>query len=137
MASRGLPQVSRARNALQKAEVPLLLYTERAHFFRRHKLRGARHLAVYSPPSYASFYTELLQQLTRADGSDSSAVADSPAGGAPSMSAAASAPSVGPAADSTCALLFCKLDAYPLQRLVGTERAARMMGGDEACFLFH
>ena len=90
-------------------QVPLLLYSERAHFFRRHKLSGARHLAVYSPPTYAHFYTELLQHLSRSDGDES---------------------------DSTCALLFCKLDAYPLQRLVGTERAASMLSGNEACFLF-
>ena len=56
-------QVSRARSAMQQGTVPLLLYTERAHFFRRHKLRGARHLAVYSPPTYAHFYTELLQVI--------------------------------------------------------------------------
>ena len=110
------PQVSRARNALQKKEVPLLLYTERAHFFRRHKLRGARHLAVYSPPSYAHFYIELLQALTRSDGTPAS---DADA-----------------ATDSTSAMLFCKLDAYPLQRLVGSERAARMVSGHEASFLF-
>ena len=51
------PQVSRARAALQAKEVPLLGYTERSHFFRRHRLRGARHLAVYSPPSYARIGT--------------------------------------------------------------------------------
>ena len=89
--------------------VALLGARARAHFFRRQKLSGARHLAVYSPPSYAHFYTELLQQLGRSEGDE---------------------------ADSTCALLFCKLDAYPLQRLVGTERAASMLSGNEACFLF-
>ena len=94
-----------------------MLYTERAHFFRRHKLRGARHLAVYSPPSYADFYVELLQML------DHSGAAGAPAGG-------------GAGGDSTCAMLFCRLDLPPLQRLVGSERAARMLTGDEASFLF-
>ena len=99
-----------------------MLYTERAHFFRRHKLRGARHLAVYSPPSYAHFYTELLQQLSRAEGGAANA-----AGGAAGD---------GASGDSTCALLYCPLDAHPLQRLVGTERAARMLQGNEMSFLF-
>jgi U3 small nucleolar RNA-associated protein 25 len=103
-----LASASAHHGARASPQVPLLLYSERAHFFRRHKLSGARHLAVYSPPTYAHFYTELLQQLSRSDGDES---------------------------DSTCALLFCKLDAYPLQRLVGTERAASMLSGNEACFL--
>ena len=109
-------QVGKARHALQRKEVPLLLYTERAHFFRRHKLRGARHLAVYSPPSYPHFYTELMQQLDRATAGDGGGVA---AGG-----------------DATCVTLFCKLDAHPLQRIVGTQRAAQMLGGQETSFLF-
>ena len=113
-------QASRARTSMQKKEVPLLIYTERAHFFRRHAMRGARHLAVYSPPSYAHFYTELLQQLDRASANSASSAA-----------AAAGAPH-----DSTCVLLFCRLDTYPLQRLVGDQRASRMLSANEASFLF-
>ena len=113
-------QVSRARTSLQKREVPLLLYTERAHFFRRHNLRGARHLAVYSPPSHAHFYTEMQQQLGRGG-----------TGGPAGAVAASSAP-----ADSSCVTLFCRLDAYPLQRIVGSDRAARMIHGQESSFLF-
>ena len=109
-------QVGKARHALQHFEVPLLVYTERAHFFRRHKLRGARHLAVYSPPSYPHFYTELMQNLDRANATDG-------AGGA--------------TGDATCVTLFCRLDAHPLQRMVGTDRAARMIGSkQESSFLF-
>ncbi len=110
-------QASRARTALQKREVPLLLYTERAHFFRRHKFRGARHLAIYSPPSYAHFYTELLQEINRLN---APAAADAPA------------------QDATCVMLFCALDVYPLQRLVGNQRAAKMLtaGAEASSFLF-
>ena len=67
----------------------------------------------------ANFYTELLQQLQR--GTDNGGED----GGATSSSA-----------DSTSALLFCKLDAMPLQRLVGTDRAARMITGQEVSFVF-
>jgi U3 small nucleolar RNA-associated protein 25 len=113
-------QIGKARTSLQKAEVPLLLYTERAHFFRRHALRGARHLAVYSPPSYAHFYIELLQNLRRAG--------DVSEGGAPQAD--------GAGGDSTCVMLFCRLDLQPLQRLVGSERAAHMLTGRESSYLF-
>mmetsp|Transcript_35312 Transcript_35312/g.70395 ORF Transcript_35312/g.70395 Transcript_35312/m.70395 type:complete len:199 (-) Transcript_35312:225-821(-) len=117
-------QVGKARHALQHKEVPILLYTERAHFFRRHTLRGARHLAVYSPPSYAHFYIELLQQLTRGVATESTSGGGA-SNGAPELTG-----------DSTCVMLFSKLDWYTLQRLVGTERAARMLTGQEASFLF-
>ena len=100
----------------------MLLYTERAHFFRRHKLRGARHLAVYSPPSYAHFYTELLQQLDSAS-SASGGHAGIAGGG-------------GSGEQATCAMLFCRLDVHPLQRLVGTQRCKRILSGKEASFLF-
>jgi U3 small nucleolar RNA-associated protein 25 len=39
-----------------------MLYTERAHFFRRHRLRGACNLCVYAPPSNAHFYVELAHE---------------------------------------------------------------------------
>ncbi|KAL1500033.1 hypothetical protein AB1Y20_012710 [Prymnesium parvum] len=103
-------QVSRARSAMQNGTVPLLLYTERAHFFRRHKLSGARHLAVYSLPSYASFYVELLRMLER--------------------------PQSEHGTGSTCAALFSRLDLLQLQQLVGDDRARRMLSSDETSFLF-
>ena len=102
-------QVSKARNSLQRREISLMLYTERAHFFRRHRMGGARHLAVYSPPTYPHFYLELLLALDR---------------------------SADTGADSTAVLLFSRLDLFAMQRIVGTERAARMLSGHENSFLF-
>ena len=52
-------EAQRARTNLQQQKLPLMLYTERAHFFRRHRLRGACNLCVYAPPSNAHFYVEL------------------------------------------------------------------------------
>ena len=98
-------EVSRARTALQQQKLPLLLYTERAHFFRRHRLRGARNLAVYAPPANAHFYIELAQMLEQGGG-------------------------------GTTAVLYCRLDLLPLQRLVGSERAARMLKDEKPSFLF-
>ena len=97
--------VSRSRSALQQSALPLLLYTERAHFFRRHRLRGARNLAVYAPPSNAHFYVELAQMLEQGGG-------------------------------GTAVVLYCRLDLMPLQRLAGSERAARMLKDDKPSFLF-
>ena len=99
---------------MQQGTVPLLLYTERAHFFRRHKLSGARHLAVYALPSYAHFYVELLQMLEP----------PSTGGGG------------GESRGSTCAVLFSRVDLLQLQQLVGDQRAGRMLTSNETSFLF-
>ena len=58
--------VSRARGVFFNGETPLLLATERFHYFRRYKLRGIRHLLFYGPPANAHFYTELLNLLDEA-----------------------------------------------------------------------
>ena len=95
----------------------MLLYTERAHFFRRHKLSGARHLAVYSLPINVEFCVQLLHSLEAPkNGSDDSVVTSR--GG------------------STCVVLFNRMDLLPLQRLVGDKRAARMLTSKESSFLF-
>ena len=57
-------EIARIRSALRKGVLgAILLYTERAHFFRRHLLRGAHHLACYGLPSYEHYYAELAQML--------------------------------------------------------------------------
>jgi len=111
------PDVARARAALQRGELEgLLVYTERAHFFRRHLLKGDAQLAFYGLPSYAHFYPELAQMLCAAP-------SDQPRGG-------------GAAAGGTCVALFSKYDLQPLRRLVGDARAARMVADRETSFLF-
>ena len=98
-------EAQRARTNLQQRKLPLMLYTERAHFFRRHRLRGACNLCVYAPPSNAHFYVELAQMLEAGGG-------------------------------GTTVVLYCRLDLMPLQRLVGSERAARMLKDEKASCLF-
>jgi len=98
--------VSRARAALRQRRLGgLLVYTERAHFFHRHWLRGASHIAIYAPPSNAHFFPELLQM----------------------MELQSSAP--------TCVCLFCRLDLLALSRLVGDVRASRMLTDEESSFV--
>ncbi|KAG8770445.1 rRNA-binding ribosome biosynthesis protein utp25 [Ceratobasidium sp. 428] len=52
--------ISRARQAFFKGTKPILVMTERFHFFRRYKLRAIKHLTFYAPPDHAQFFTELL-----------------------------------------------------------------------------
>ena len=100
--------VSRARTALAHRELPLLVYTERAHFSRRHHLRGASHAVLYGLPTYAHFYLELLSMLE---------------------------PAPEAAGECTCVALFCRFDVQPLRRLVGDERAAAMLSGREESYV--
>ncbi|QRV97136.1 U3 small nucleolar RNA-associated protein 25 [Ceratobasidium sp. AG-Ba] len=52
--------ISRARQAFFKGTKPILVITERFYFFRRYKLRAAKHLTFYAPPDHAQFFTEIL-----------------------------------------------------------------------------
>ena len=60
--------VGRARAALFDGSARLMLYSERAHFYRRHRLRGVRRVVFYGPPSAAHFYAELLNLLVEGEG---------------------------------------------------------------------
>ncbi len=87
----------------------IMLYTERNHFYNRFRIRGARHIIFYGPPSHAQFYPDMLNVLSTA-GSKTSAAGDS-------------------AADPSVTLLFTKFDALRVERIVGTDRVKRMVKG--------
>jgi len=40
-----------------------MLYTERAHFFRRFRLKGIGHIIFYQLPQYPHFYSELCNYI--------------------------------------------------------------------------
>ncbi|KAH8070885.1 U3 snoRNA binding protein [Aureococcus anophagefferens] len=64
--SRG-SEVSRARSRFFHGEQRLLLYSGRAHFYHRYRVRGATNFVFVSPPDHAHFYPELLDLAKRAD----------------------------------------------------------------------
>ncbi len=45
-------KIAMARDLFYHSEKHFLLYTERAHFFRRFMIKGIRHLIFYQPPQY-------------------------------------------------------------------------------------
>ena len=55
--------ISRSRTFFADGRSRLLLVTERLHFFRRYRLKGIQHLVFYSPPTYAEFYSELINNM--------------------------------------------------------------------------
>jgi U3 small nucleolar RNA-associated protein 25 len=51
--------VSRARTAFFHGDTPLLVVSERFHFYKRYRIRGARRVVFYAPPARPEFYVEL------------------------------------------------------------------------------
>ncbi|CAH9119873.1 unnamed protein product [Cuscuta epithymum] len=59
--------ISRARNWFFAGQKSIMLYTERAHFYHRYKIRGVRNLIIYSLPERKEFYPEIVNMLQGTD----------------------------------------------------------------------
>ncbi|KAG0446993.1 hypothetical protein HPP92_028565 [Vanilla planifolia] len=55
--------VSRSRLWFFEGRRKIMLYTERAHFYHRYKIRGIKNLVIYSLPERKEFYTEMVNML--------------------------------------------------------------------------
>ncbi|KAJ1300479.1 hypothetical protein OPQ81_005293 [Rhizoctonia solani] len=100
--------ISRARQAFFKGTRPVLVITERFHFFRRYKLRAVKHITFYGPPDHAQFFTEILSFPFLDD---------------------ETAPAPG---DVKAVCLYSKFDYMRLERLEGTKEATTMCAPTDA-----
>ena len=57
-------QVAVARSDFFKGTSPLLLYTERYHFYKRPTIKGVRHIVFYDLPTYPHFFPEMCNMMT-------------------------------------------------------------------------
>ncbi|GAA5880912.1 hypothetical protein JCM1840_003630 [Sporobolomyces johnsonii] len=115
------PDVSRARGAFFSGKKKFLLVSERFHFFRRYRLRGAKTFVFYSPPDHPAYYSEFLSFPFSAPSSTS----------APSPSSAAVDVDVDVDVDESelsAHVVFSKYDLMRVERIVGTRDARRMVG---------
>jgi len=119
------PDVTAARSRFYHRRVKLLMYTERAHFYHRHRIRGIRDIMFYAPPEHAMFYPDLLNLM------EDTGRAPTGPGGQPQDP---ETPTL--AHHSTVGLLFCRWDALNLERLVGAARAKKMINGESSTFMF-
>jgi U3 small nucleolar RNA-associated protein 25 len=107
-------EISRGRSRFFHGKKDIMLYSGRAHFFRRFMIRGALHVIFYSLPQYEQFYPELVNLVgdigKNETGDDHVTL--------------------------SCTVLFTKYETMALERIVGTKRAQRMHTSSKNTFMF-
>jgi hypothetical protein len=112
-------EISRARTTFFKGKKDFLVVTERFHFYRRYKLRGAKTIVYYSLPDHARFYAEFAQTPflpSRKNGEETEAEVE--------------------VEEVSTRVLFSRFDALKLERVVGSVDARRMLASGEERFVF-
>ncbi len=114
-----ISEVSRGRARFLQGRKDIMLYTGRAHFFLRHKIKGARHLIFFGLPEYPEFYPAVVNMLTESL-SDNMQDEEDEVSHMPMSSLA----------------LYTKFDAHQLERIVGTSHCDRMVRGEKSSYMF-
>ncbi|KAJ1029973.1 hypothetical protein NDA16_000886 [Ustilago loliicola] len=116
--------IRRAREAFFSGKKRFLLLTERAHFYRRFKLRGVKTVVFYQLPQNARFFSEVLEFpfITKGDlarGKDEGEEEEEV-----------------DANEVSAYVVYSRYDLIQLEKVVGTQQAKQMVVGDKATWKF-
>lgn len=103
-----------ARDRFFHGDHHFLLYTERAHFYKRYAIKGIRHLIFYQIPIYPKIFAEICNLMqasyqNRKGGSDG---------------------------NMSCTVLYNKYDIQKLSAVVGTTKAKVMVQSEKNTHMF-
>jgi len=92
-----------------------MLYTGRCHFFKRHKILGARHLIFFGLPEHGNFYPDMVNVLDEVGKQKEGCSFESPI---------------------SCLSLFTRYEAHCLERIVGSSHCSHMLKSEKHTYLF-
>lgn len=108
-------KMSRARTLFYHGGAHLLLYSERAHFFHRMRVKGVRHIVMYQPPMWHNFYPEMVNLMQEINQN-------------PNDDVVKNAMSV--------TVLYTKYDLLQLSAIVGHANVAEMLASKKQTHMF-